>query len=134
MTFTKGMADPGAGAFIGIWQAAALLLLLIACANIANLLMARGAERSQEYAVRLALGASRTRLFTQTLLEGLMLSALSPSSLAMPLTAIGLGLSRASIPASVLRFIPGWAFIRVDVQLFAGHCGAGHASRCWCSR
>ncbi len=117
MTFTQGMADPGAGPFIGIWQAAALLLLLIACANIANLLMARGSERSQEYAVRLALGASRTRLFTQTLLEGLMLSAVAVA-LAMPLTAIGLGLSRASIPASVLRFIPGWAFIRLDVQLF----------------
>ena len=117
MSFTEGMADPGAGPFIGIWQAFALLLLLIACANIANLLMARGAERSQEYAVRLALGASRRRVFSQTLLEGLLLSILAVI-VAMPLTAIGLGLSRASIPASVLRFIPGWAFIRVDVPLF----------------
>ena len=117
MSFKEGMADPGAGPFIGLWQAFALLLLLIACANIANLLMARGAERSQEYAVRLALGASRRRLFSQTLLEGLLLSILAVIA-AMPLTAIGLGLSRASIPASVLRFIPGWAFIRVDVSLF----------------
>jgi predicted permease len=119
MTFTEGMADPGAGPFLAVWQAAALLLLLIACANIANLLLARGAERSQEYAVRLAMGANRTRLFTQTLIEGLVLSLLAVI-IAMPLTVIGLGLSRASIPASVLRFIPGWAFIRLDLTLFIG--------------
>ena len=117
MTFTNGMADEGAGAFLGVWQAAALLLLLIACANVANLLMARGSERSAEYAVRLALGASRARLFTQTVLEGLALSTIAVL-LAMPLTAIGLGVSRASIPASVLRFIPGWAFIRINTELF----------------
>ena len=124
MTFTQGMADPGAGAFLAVWQAAALLLLLIACANIANLLMARGSERSQEYAVRLALGASRARIFTQTLLEGLLLAALAVM-VAMPFTAVGLGLSRASIPASVLRFIPGWTFIRVDVALFLATAALG---------
>jgi putative ABC transport system permease protein len=124
MTFTQGMADPGAGAFLAVWQAAALLLLLIACANIANLLMARGSERGQEYAVRLALGASRVRLFTQTVFECLLLATLA-ILLAMPLTAIGLGLSKASIPASVLRFIPGWAFIRVDLTLFAGTAALG---------
>lgn len=117
MSFTQGMADPGAGAFVGVWQAAALLLLLIACANIANLLMARGAERTAEYSLRLALGASRMRLFGQTLLEGLLMALLAVLA-SMPLLAIGLGLSRASIPASVLRFIPGWAFIRIDLTLF----------------
>ena len=117
LSFTTGMADPGAGAFVGIWQGAALLLLLIACANIANLLMARGAERTAEYSLRLALGATRTRLFSQTLLEGLLMSLLAVLA-SMPLLAIGLGLSKRAIPASVLRFIPGWAFIKIDLTLF----------------
>ncbi len=124
LSFTQGMADPGAGPVIGIWQAAALLLLLIACANIANLLMARGAERSSEYSIRLALGASRARLFGQTMLEGLILS-LGAVLLAMPFIAVGLALSRASIPASVLRFIPGWAFIRIDLSLFLATAALG---------
>ncbi|MEZ5288531.1 MAG: hypothetical protein R2712_27735 [Vicinamibacterales bacterium] len=51
MTFTRGLGDEGVGPFVAIWQAAALLLLLIACANIANLLMARGTERQHEFAV-----------------------------------------------------------------------------------
>ena len=115
--FTKGLADEGAGPFMGVWQAAAGLLLLIACANIANLLMARGSERSQEYAVRLALGARRVRLFLQTILEGLILST-GAVLVAVPLTYVGLGLSRSAIPASVIRFVPGWNHIALDLRLF----------------
>jgi predicted permease len=116
VSFTRGLSDAGAGPFLAIWQAAAALLLLIACANIANLLMARGTERQHEFAVRLALGARRWRLAMQVLIEGAWLAVFS-IALALPLAALGVEGLRRGLPTSVLRWVAGYEFLRLDLTV-----------------
>jgi putative ABC transport system permease protein len=117
-TLAQGMMDQGLGPILALWQAAAGFVLLIACANIANLLLARGAERQREIALRLALGAGRWRLVRGLLAESALLG-LAAVPLALVVAAIGLDLVRANLPARLVRFVAGWEDIGVDGRLLA---------------
>jgi predicted permease len=102
----------GAGRSIWVLQAAVGLVLLIACANLANLLLARAETRHREFAVRAALGASRGRLLIHLLAEALLLS-IAGGILGLFLAKVGVQTMIRGYPTS----LPRMSEVTVDLSV-----------------
>ena len=111
-------ADPYARRFMAVLLGAVSFLLLLACANIANLQLARGAARRKEMAVRVAIGGSRARIARQVFTEGFLLSLLG-AGLSLPLASAALGIIKANIPQVVARNAPFLMHVQLDLHMLA---------------
>ena len=99
---------------LGSLLGAVLAVLLIGCANLANLILARGVARQRELAVRSALGASRARLLRQMLLESGLLSA-AGAALGLVIGGWAVELASASWPEE----LPYWIRFDLDGRVLA---------------
>jgi putative ABC transport system permease protein len=99
-------------------QAAAVFVLLLACANLANLLFARIFGRQKEIAVRTALGAGRWRLARLFVTETLLLSCIA-GGVAIAVSFWSVKVLRTSIAPSWTMWVPGWDGIHVDRTVLA---------------
>jgi predicted permease len=98
---------------VWLFIAAAVSVLLIACANVGNLMLVRAAERRSEMAIRASLGAGRRRLLTQALMEAIVLATLA-GVLGTVLSLVLVKLGLAVIPTAGF---PSWLTFGLDLRI-----------------
>lgn len=108
----------GAQTSVPILMGAVVFVLLIACANVANLLLVRAASRQRETAVRLALGSSRARLVSQALSESALLGLLG-GVLGLLISIWAIRALARGIPEDFSKFIPGWTHLGINLTVLA---------------
>jgi len=106
----------GARSGVPILMGAVAFVLLIACANVANLLLVRAASKQRETAVRLALGASRGRLVRQALTESALLGLLG-GIIGLVVSVWAIQALAHGIPEGFSKFIPGWSRLGINLNV-----------------
>ena len=107
----------GSRQFIFVLMGAAAFVLLLCCANVANLQLARAFARQKEIALRTALGATRWHIGRQLLVESVLLALLGSGG-ALLLSRWGLALMSRSIPPFIVEHIAGLKHLQVDSRVF----------------
>lgn len=104
--------------YFNLMQGATLFVLLVVCANIANLQFARGIARRPEIAMRTALGAGRGRLMRQLLTENILLGLIGGAG-GLLFAVADMRLNEIAMPERVARFMAGWSNISLSGRTLA---------------